>query len=308
MKQFFAWVKDHPFKAAGWATAFTFVATYFSTRDDLLLTFGLPIFFALVVTFAVALSRDMRKVVLVVCLLTVTPSGLRAQPDLKPAGGVAVGVVVVVVGGVAIYLLVRFCQRVFPEPPPPPPDPPEPEPAHFAASTTFQPLGSCYTPGLVPASVPRDPDVVEIAGTLTADGFRVDSLRRVESPGSMNFDEFRTALSRHGISLDEHVTGAVYYGAEGEPVGPDQTPITLDRAGQVTLRGATHTVLVEWSGDLRTWEPILKTRLPEGQPVRLIDSSGSEATFYRFTARKEGESDEPAAVEVLPGSPSGAED
>jgi hypothetical protein len=79
-----------------------------------------------------------KGIVLVLALAIATSSSTKAQ---EPALPYAVGAVVVVVGGVAVYKLVKFCQKRFPKDTNAPP-----EQASNGAAWTYAAMGSCYSP------------------------------------------------------------------------------------------------------------------------------------------------------------------
>lgn len=293
--QLWQWAKAHPVKAGFFACLFIVIGVCAGAMSDYwVVRIGLPVFALGLGLFIWTLRVDMKKLIglglaFALCgLARANPEP--AEPELQPAAYVAAGVVVVTVGTVAVFMIYRFCQRHFEPPPPPPPEPeaeaeaePEPEAEGAAAAATFQNMGSCLE--LVPASISitPEPTVLELTGQIVGDDFRLTSLRKVESAGSVDFDELNTALSRHGIQLDDHYTGLPHYGRNGEPARPEDVPVRVDMAKRaIVLRGGGSTMYVERSIDLETWEPVLSAQVPDGQRIRLLDTITSDRMFYRI--------------------------
>src|SRR4051812_5632729 len=112
------WLKSHPLKAIGFTVAFTFIATFAGCRSDLRM-FLIGVGIALALFVAVFLTDTRRKliVILLSCLMFMTPGTQpRAQAVQKKGGEVVIAVVVVCTATYCIYRLARFCQQHFPPP------------------------------------------------------------------------------------------------------------------------------------------------------------------------------------------------
>jgi hypothetical protein len=116
IKQFLDWVKSHPFKAVGFTCVFSVLSTALAFRDDLVRP-GLAVYGVMLSLFVLVLWLDTRKtiaILLAACLLfTSAPPAQSHTQHTDGCGPVIVGIVVVVVGGIAIYKVVRFCQKKF---------------------------------------------------------------------------------------------------------------------------------------------------------------------------------------------------
>gem|GEM_PF-2815347 len=230
-----------------------------------------------------------------------TPQNLGLPTE--PAGPVAVGVVVIVVG-VIVYNLWEFCQRKFPKTPPPEDDPVSfgdtGEEDSYAMTATYSSYGSCSMDDLhnnivSASSTTQAPLMVyELLGVVkVVNGypeFRVSSLKKlpfVEPEDNLqDLAGFKADLVRHGVDFDDRA-GVVRYGKNGQPARADQVPISFNfetRTVTISNGGNTHGIIIEKTEDLKegVWKTMVKTRLPEGKEIKLVDVTVSPQTFYRI--------------------------
>ncbi len=224
-------------------------------------------------------------------------------PQPQPLAGAVCGVVVIVVGGIVIYKLAKFCQKKFSKPPDPPNtnDPPAslvwsmdgPVPSYGGANTpaTCPSCPTSFAPVLQDAGLP----VSETAFQLTA---YVDDT--IGTPVAMlaaafvepetqqeDWNSFEADLAGWGLHLSPYSVGSASYSINGQPCDASQSPISFDFAGNVTvnLGGPLYSVLVERSSDLISWQPILQTFVSAQTPLVITDTSQDNQAFYRVTAQ-----------------------
>lgn len=138
------WMSAHPYKSNIFTCIFTILACSMGGREDWMPVL-IPAFGLTLMVLVATMHLDMKKLTvlfMIGSLLAVTTPQVyaveakavpeQAEPDgggggaidiPKPEGScaIAAAIVVIVVGGYAIYKLRQFCQRKFPKTPPPPP-------------------------------------------------------------------------------------------------------------------------------------------------------------------------------------------
>lgn len=295
LTQLLHWIKARPFHAIALASLTSVVATCWATEA---FDRGFLMTAALVTVLLTALVI-WRTPVLVALLASALVCSTHAAPDAdpQPAGAVVAGVVVVVIGGVAVVYVVKFCQKHFPKTTNAPIsislDGPEPD--AYAGAWSYMSLGSCDLPGTdltaTAAFQPGAPESlrrVELTGVMESSPegsrFRLHTLQSAPSlPGdTTDFASWNEGLRAHGIRWPDYV-GQPVFGRGGQPAGADAVPIHFDALNRtVTIgSGAVHSATLERSVDLHHWEPVVTLLLPAGQSVRFSDLSASPSLFYR---------------------------
>lgn len=314
MKQLKAWAHGHPITAVIFSMLTAFLATSARLRPDWLV--GCLLAFALLL---LALVLTMRRTlpVLLVLAMAVAPLEARADQDDGGQGGgcpgaAIAGVVCLVVGGVAIYMLASFCAKTFPKPPPPKPPVTNSIPTNvtFTASASAVGSGSAATDG---ASF----GITEMgscpAVCLAGEGGSGDSVKttyaitlhveRGTEPGeaflrpvaldaytgqaaSLDWQGYVTNAAAYGLSVTGRA-GDHSYSHNGQPCQADQSPFLWDAQRGLIKYGTGsqtyYTVVVERSEDLRHWTPALKTEVEVGRTIQLVDTSDrQQQRFYRY--------------------------
>lgn len=220
------------------------------------------------------------------------------QQPPEPILPYAIGVVVVIVGGVVTYKFVRFCQRKFPKDKPPdtnaPPDQVQlPDGGTAGAAWTYASQGSCYWPptGLLPSP---GPGVFEISAQLYDPDGSHPQLRAVTSrwdsgpEATEDAPEFFAELAGYGLTMNPTGNGQSW-SRNNVPVPQEQCPIVLlgDEAHTVEVNACScsysRVVAVERSYDLQEWSPVVRTVLQSGMKLRFQDATESGSAFYRVT-------------------------
>jgi len=270
------WCHAHPFKFATFILC-SCVLTNQVTTPDSPASVGVALLFLILVAWI--MRRDMRRLgLLSVSLAALLAMPAKAQESQPEVGGVAIGVTVIVIGGVAYYYLTKTCQRLFPKPP-------EKtnttvyagSPADCAASFSYQSPHSCKLPDPSVSGVELVPTVVEIE--LEAGVIR--EIRRSKT-AIVDYAGFAMALGTHGIRPSER-PGEEWYGLNGRPAEAPQVPITFDSTDNsvVVGRGLIHKLTVERSADFEHWEPMVNMSVGAGQRAVVVDSSEEKQMFYR---------------------------
>jgi len=309
---FYSWLRLHPIKA--WVFSWLFGATSAGAGLSQHPVYWLGLFLVLFSVFLLNVWRDSRiddaairralrmknvisSALVVVSLLfsgmnTRAAEPIPAQPP-QQAGTVGVAVVVVVVGGVFTYYLVKTCQRLFPK------TDPSTNGVSFhldgetsddyAASYSYSSYGSCYTPpdlydsdgNFIPAPV------MKLTFRSEYDGVRLAKLTPVDGESAtQNVADFKADLARHGIGFSDHGWGVMMFGKNGRPATEAEVPIRFDTVNRAvdTSNGQTaNEVILERSADLQTWEPIMRTKVAVGQSFNFSDVTGTSQMFYRVT-------------------------
>lgn len=287
------WIKAHPFKAVLFTALLVLSASLCGSSGAswpvFAVVYGVP-----TVCWFCVLWRD-SLVLLLIASLVPAP---RARAQVLPA---VITVTVVVVGGVVVYKLNKYCQRKFSKPPANTNDPPEfsldgPATDGFGATYSYSANGSCWAAVGLTESLTMLPEQSETAFNLmvTVDDSgelpvaRTDfyAVEAEEAQGS--WDDLETILDGWGLYLSPYGGGAASYGRNGLPCDAVDVPISFDsRDGTVTvdLGGPLFPVLIEASHDLQNWEPVLRTVVSVGVPLSITDTSKDGMTIYRVSVQ-----------------------
>jgi len=343
MRSLLKWMSGHPIKACLFAVVFTFTAAVVALTG-IPLKAGIVAYAGLVVLFALIMRRDIRRavatIIVVCCMLAQNQRVQAADPSPIPvnfvglendgmqfnadqfliplfpveeqqiqpaAGGVAIGVVVVVVGGVAVYFLAKTCQRLFPKTPKPNTNAPPDEligilgaagvgsSDDYAASWMYSSYSSCYFPGDFRAaaggSETEVPTLMELDGTVLygENGleFRLATTQKLSVEDNMQGPAgFASDLAANGITFG--TVGQMSFGKNGRPVSAAEVPISFSSndgtSYTVTISNGnpTYSVALERSSDLVVWETVSTANISVGQRIRLLDATVSNQMFYRF--------------------------
>lgn len=312
---FYTWLRLHPIKAWIFSWLFgAYSAAIALVEHPAYWTGG---FLVLLVIFALNIWRDsridneairralrMKNVIssaLVIAALLLSGIDTKAatpEPVQPPqqAGIVGVGVVVIVVGGVFTYGLIKLCKRLSPPPPPAP------------TNITFQATGStgddyaasyvyltgsvCYSPSdlraFQQAGSEPTPYMTRLTAKLEDDGqgpqMKISKVEQLREEGSViNLEDYEQAIAVHGIRLNTYNTERTSFGLNGRPASADQVPVSFDRRdNSVTIgRGETIKVVIEKSDNLTDWEPVVVTSVPLGQRIQITDIAVTTQMFYR---------------------------
>jgi hypothetical protein len=289
MKKLNQWIKAHPYKSMLFTFLFVQIAAIMAVVNENGFWCGLAIFVALVVLWAVEFSRDISKLSIVLAL-SISTSLNAAEPEASPAG-VAVGVVVICVGGYCVYRVVKFCQKKFPKETASTNNPPAfmPQGDESAASWNYGSLGSC-DPTLTPG-----PDFLapETSATLFVVDVRIDEegsvTVRTSARGeaeTQDWIEFQSEVARHGIQITGSPDGSQYFSTNRVPCSAEAVPISFDPDTKtVDLKdsgGPVKLIEVQRSRDLQNWSPFLRTRVGAGgRGLRIEDATTASSMFYR---------------------------
>jgi hypothetical protein len=281
------WIAARPFTAISLAALFTLTAAIGGFREDWLPWMIGPYIMGLIY-MCLSISRYTVPLLLSVgIVINCTREMARAQEERPAAGPAGVAVVVVVVGGVAIYLMVRTCQRLFPKTPKGGTN----EPPNFlpggtpdcAGSWTYSGWVSCYTP--MDDSAP--PTVtLELSGNMESNGeLRLTASRKLGADEMLEPLEFHRNLAEHGITYG--TIGEKSYGLWGRPAEAQEVPIAFsedangNKIVSVNSEQPMLTIALERSPDMIRWTRIGTSKMAVGQRMRIVDTTTSGQMFYR---------------------------
>lgn len=282
MEKLKRWCHAHPFKLAAFVGLDTFLATMAGVRPDLL-PILLAAFLCLLVVIFYTLHSELRVILALGLALSLRPVQAQEQPIQPATAPVVIGVAVIVVGGVAIYLVARFCQKHFP--PPPARDtnaPPAAVPVDdYAASHSYAVNGSCFEPSSDWPAV-----VLQIDWQLQDQQLLV-STRLAASQETADWSTYQSRLAAYGIGLpDNGQVGQSFFGWAGQPATQAQVPIYFAASGTITLGSCPEPacVVIDRSVDLEHWERVLESQNCQANlRGRLIDTQIADQTFYRVS-------------------------
>jgi hypothetical protein len=292
MKDLLRWLHAHPLKAVGFTALLTALFSFAGNNGHLFWhCMALVTLVTLFVLFVI--WRDNKALVLILVAALAFPVAGNAKEQEPPElGGLGCAVVVVIVGGVVVYGLNKFCQKKFA----PPPKTNTTAVAYgaagsAAASHNYSSCGSCYTPAYMQALASGAPTVTfEIIGLVSEDELQ-QPLVLIESAAlapvqtnTVDWAGYVTAVQAHGITVTEHGQGEKYYAIDGVPCTADECPVSFnDRVINVTNGSPMGRVIVERSEDLQNWTTVLETWVSQGYRFKFVDTSIVQQAFYRVT-------------------------
>lgn len=290
MKKLNQWVKAHPYKALTFAILFTLISACMATVNTVGFWYGMAIYALAGLAWAMVFSRD---VSILLALAIATSSIQAAEPPVEAAGaGVAIGVVVICVGGYCVYRVVKFCQTKFPKETTNTNSPPSFIPqtgGESAASWNYGSIGSC-DPTLHPG-----PDLLAVESSATlftvdiridADGNATIGTRATKDAATQNWSDFQAEVASHGIEVTGRPDNSQYFSTNRVPCNSSDAFISFDTTTKtVDLIDAVHPVKlieIERSRDLQNWTPFIRTRVGSGgRGLRIEDATTTSTMFYR---------------------------
>ncbi len=210
----------------------------------------------------------------------------------KPQEAVAVGVTVVVVcvGGVCIYKVVKFCQKKFPpKDTNAPPDSLSLDSGEYGGAFEYSSIGSCYVPPEVNSFPYEDllhaPTTFTLSVLLTNGAIATTMSADATEGTAQSWSEFQAEIASHGLLLTGHPAYEPQFERNGAPCSPEEVPLTFDNVGKVTQHGygEHRTIVIERSPNLQDWYPLMVTDIPDGTGFKIIDTTREQSCFYRVT-------------------------
>lgn len=255
--------------------------------------------FALV--WSVMLVSDRKKLGLITATLVASMavgSIQAAEPPeeeviFQPAnGGIAIGVVVVCVGGYCVYRMIRFCKKKFPKKDPATNAPPSSVSfalsngsGESAGSVCWKTSGSCFTAAAVPPAqnVLTLLAYVDVGPLPTLVPLSHDPEKEMGTQ-----EEFNVGLAPHGVQWTG-VAGDRQFALNGVPVEEHEVPFIIGSTFEtgVTLSPADpglYRVVVETSNQPTggAWHELLHMCMPVNTPIILEDTPYGDQNFYRL--------------------------
>lgn len=285
-----SWIRLCPFTAVYVSSFMTLLVTLAATVGppaDLIFAVGfVTMLGAIMVSVWMLGRRGLLPVLLCVALIGIPHS--RAE-RVAP---VVIGGVVVIVGGVIIYKVAKFCQRKFPKNPPNTNDPPAfimatPGSGTDAAAWTYGSMGSCYVPPPSFNAASEGPAAINFSIWIKADLTPSITYLHGGEDGIQDVDGWNADLAGWGLSMSSNGPSESY-SHDGVPVPREASPIAfgadLSHMVSVIKDGVPNvTVRIERSYDLVEWGAVLEASVPVGMSLQLDDVSESSQTFYRVT-------------------------
>lgn len=284
MKTIKSWMHHYPGRVVFLTFVFTLLPVLAAIRDDWKEACAV-IFLYWVGAWAVSVWRHGRKCV---SILLIAALAIQARP--VKAAAIAVGVVVVCVGGVCIYKVVKFCQKKLP-----------PNSANtnsndsfyavgdeYGAAYEYSSMGSCYVPPTINSfpweDLNQNPTTFTLNVMINPDGISTSMTAYNAKDTTQTWDEFKAEMAGHGLFLTGRPAYAPQFEFNGVPCDASAVPIEFDQAtGRVTHRnGELRRVKIERSPDLQTWYPLLETDTGVGSGFKVVDTTREGQMFYRI--------------------------
>lgn len=295
MKQIRSWMSHHPFKVVLFTFLFTFIPAIMAVTNESIFYPGLAAFMFFVIVWAVSVWRYSKHIVMAMIIASILSSHAKAKepdPPIQPAAALAVGAVVICVGGICIYKIVKVCQKKFP--PKSTNAPPESLTAsgedEYAAAYEYSSIGSCYVPPSFNASGYENlfinPTTFTLNIAVKADEVVTSMIANNEEGTTQTWEQFQSEMAEHGL----HLTGRPsepQFSRGGVPCDGATVPLEFDQAtGRVLQRtgGDMRRVVIERSPNLVDWSPLLQTDVGVGTRFQVVDTSRDGQSFYRVTS------------------------
>ena len=238
----------------------------------------------------------------VLSLSLLTPEPAKAQ-EPQPIGdsvdsvGVAIGVVVICVGAVCTYKVVKFCQKAFPKDKKDGSNTNEftglirasadGDAGEYGASWNYGSPGSCsgYEGDLTAASDDASGTQFNL-NVLVQSGGAVRTTMSVSTGAgaTLTFAEFQADVISHGLYISGNRDGASYFSRDGIPCTAYEVPLFFDedtKSVRHDLGGTLRHLIVERSKDLAAWTKFLETDVSEGTGFVVSDATREGQMFYR---------------------------
>ena len=237
-----------------------------------------------------ALLRNSRN--LIVAALLIAAFAIKAK-EPKPAAAIAVGVIVVCVGGVCVYKLVKTCQKVFPPKSTNTNSPPEQVAAsgvdEYAGAYEYSSIGSCWIPPTLnsfPYEVTNSNPTTFTLNIRVLGGSTLTTMTANSQEGiTQDWTQFVADMAEHGLFLTGHSRWLPQYALNGVPCEGAEVPLSFDQlTGRVIQPGVDlRRVTIERSPNLTDWSPLMVTDVGHGTGFQVVDTTREGQMFYRVS-------------------------
>jgi len=298
MKTLMQWLRLHPIKAVLFTMIFTAIATSAAFREDQLIKL-IGIYSLFLGLWCLVFTLDMRKVMalLLAGLFSYSPAEAAEPPQQEQtqAAPIAVGVIVICVGGFCVYKIVKVCQKVFP----PKDTNAPPEELGFYASgegeyggaTEYSSIGSCWVPpppDFKSASYQEpNPTTFTLNILLEPGGLTTTMSANSQEGTTQTWTEFQSEMAEHGLFLTGRYSSQPQFETDGVPCDPSMVPLEFDTlTGRVIQKRegyALRRVSIDRSPNLQDWSPLLVTDVSDGTGFKVIDTTREGQMFYRVS-------------------------
>jgi hypothetical protein len=289
MKTIRSWMSHHPFKVVLFTFLFTLIPAIMAVTNERLFYPGLAAFMFFVIVWAICVWRYSKNIVTMLTTATFLVSLIPAKAeDPKPAAPIAVGVVIICVGGFCVYKIVKVCQKVFP-----PKDtnaPPEELSAasdEYGGAMEYSSIGSCWVPPDFTAASDQQSTPITFALNVLVEpeGSTATMSANKQEGTTQTWAEYQSDMAAHGLFLTGHGAYRPQFELGGIPCEHGMVPLEFDpltgRVSQIT-GSELHRVVVERSPNLTDWYPLLVTDVGVGTGFKVVDTTvGFSQMFYR---------------------------
>lgn len=231
--------------------------------------------------------------------LLAAPVEAAEQPPRQDGAGLAVGAVVICVGGYCIYKLVKVCQKLFPK------DNTNSAPGsvsfmasgeEYGGSWNYSPAGSCgdgdWELRVGSDSETNNSYVATIKVTVGEWGQVTTGISAGKNDGSQSqtWEEFQREVASHGLVVSGIGDGSKYYSRNRVPCGPESVPISFNESTHAIVHtggsvNRMRTISIERSPDFQSWSHFLTVQSTFDSGFEVQDLTRYGQMFYRVSVQ-----------------------
>ena len=299
LKQFKSWIATQPWRAITYLALFVIIPATIAIYEELKWPLLGLFTFCLLMWSLSMWQHCKRYVTIILCLAVINtsvsflPSRAQEAPPKEAAVDavpVAVGVLVICVGGYCAYKAAKFCQKHFPK------GNGQTNSVMFLAQGDGDEYGASYNYGSAGSCgswegdfAPADDGSHPITMTINVwVGYNNDVNSQVVAMTGENtyqdFIGFQNEAASHGLRVSGSADGSQYFSLNRIPCDASAIPLRFDQDTKEVVHdigGALRTVIVERSSDLINWSAFMRVATSEGSSLQVIDTTNSERMFYR---------------------------
>lgn len=285
-------MSHHPFKVVLFTFLFTIIPSIMAVTNEDFFYWGLSAFMLYVILWALLVWKHSKTMITAMLVMATI-----ALPIRQARSAIyAVGAIVICVGGVCVYKMVKVCQKKFP---------PKGSGSEtnsnsgltvanldeYAGAYEYSSIGSCFvmpeTNGITLfEDLTKNPTTFTLNVMLIPDGVLTSMTSDNTEGTTQNWDQFRLEMEGHGLFITGHASYQPQFSRNGVPCDGASVPLSFDPfTGRVihNTGGELKRVSIERSPNLIDWTPLLVTDVSDNTGFKVVDTTREGQMFYRVS-------------------------